>query len=160
MTGYNEMLRRIEPEKIICYNTPFPEMQGDIVFVDYELSSWKYMSYDRADEKDLECYKIPATNSEKYDTMSAYMISAGGGSAYGGEWRPNPNKPEDQRFLGTPGEIKTTIMKNGEIFRTKIGGDGRAEKERHETDHKRPDKHSNPHDHLITWDTPDKHRFL
>ena len=30
---YNEMLRRIEPEKIICYNTPFPEMQGNIVYV-------------------------------------------------------------------------------------------------------------------------------
>ena len=40
MAGYNEMLRRIEPEKIICYNTPFPEMQGDIVYVDYERSSW------------------------------------------------------------------------------------------------------------------------
>ena len=38
MAGYNEMLRRIEPEKIICYNTPFPEMQGDIVYVDYERS--------------------------------------------------------------------------------------------------------------------------
>lgn len=30
MAGYNEMLRRIEPEKIICYNTPFPEMQGTL----------------------------------------------------------------------------------------------------------------------------------
>ena len=40
MAGYNEMLRRIEPEKIICYNTPCPEMQGDIVFVDYDRSSW------------------------------------------------------------------------------------------------------------------------
>lgn len=48
MAGYNEMLRRIEPEKIICYNTPFPEMQGDIVYVDYERSSWKYMSYERS----------------------------------------------------------------------------------------------------------------
>ena len=46
MAGYNEMLRRIEPEKIICYNTPFPEMQGNIVPVDYERSSWRYMSYD------------------------------------------------------------------------------------------------------------------
>ena len=36
MAGYNEILRRIEPEKIICYNTPFPEMQGNIVYVDYE----------------------------------------------------------------------------------------------------------------------------
>ena len=42
MKGYREMLRRIEPERIICYNTPFPEMEGNIAFVDYELSSWKY----------------------------------------------------------------------------------------------------------------------
>lgn len=31
MAGYNELLRRINPEKIVCYNTPFPEMQGDII---------------------------------------------------------------------------------------------------------------------------------
>ena len=37
LKGYNEMLRRIEPERIICYNHPFPEMRGNIVFVDYEL---------------------------------------------------------------------------------------------------------------------------
>ena len=30
MAGYNEMLRHIEPEKIICYNTPFPEMQSHL----------------------------------------------------------------------------------------------------------------------------------
>ena len=41
MAGYNEMLRQIEPERIICYNTPFPEMQGNIVYVDYDRSSWK-----------------------------------------------------------------------------------------------------------------------
>ena len=44
LKGYGELLRRIEPEKIICYNEPFPEMQGDIVFVDYDLSSWRYMN--------------------------------------------------------------------------------------------------------------------
>ena len=33
LAGYNEMLRRIEPEKIICCNTPFPEMQGNIIYV-------------------------------------------------------------------------------------------------------------------------------
>jgi hypothetical protein len=54
------MLRRIEPEKIICYNTPFPEMRGDIVYVDYERSSWRYMDYERkaAPNNDLDCYKI------------------------------------------------------------------------------------------------------
>ena len=44
MAGYNEMLRRIEPEKIVCYNTPFPEMQGNIIYVDYERSSWRYLA--------------------------------------------------------------------------------------------------------------------
>ena len=33
--GYNEMLRRINPEKIICYGKPFDEMKGDIVEVNY-----------------------------------------------------------------------------------------------------------------------------
>ena len=32
LKGYNEMLKRIEPELIICYNTPFPEMEGNILF--------------------------------------------------------------------------------------------------------------------------------
>lgn len=27
MKGYNEMLKRIEPELIICYHEPFPEMR-------------------------------------------------------------------------------------------------------------------------------------
>jgi len=84
MAGYNEMLHRIEPEKIICYNTPFPEMQGNIVYVDYELSSWKYMSYNLPTAVDLEAFKIGGSFSQNYDTMSVYMIDAGGGNAYGG----------------------------------------------------------------------------
>lgn len=35
MLGYNEMLSRIKPSKIICYGKPFNEMKGDIVEVDY-----------------------------------------------------------------------------------------------------------------------------
>ena len=161
MAGYNEMLRRIEPEKIICYNTPFPEMQGNIVYVDYERSSWRYMSYERNYKaEDLDAFKIDETYRPERDTIEPYLIGGtykGGGSAYGGKWRPNPNKPQDQRYWGKPGEIKTTIMRNGEIFRTKIGSDGRAEIERHETDHNRGDKHTNPHDHKIDWNTPDEH---
>ena len=157
MAGYNEMLRRIEPEKIICYNTPFPEMQGDIVYVDYELSSWKYMSYEKSTAEDLESFKIPDTTDKNCDTMFAYRVSAGGGSAYGGKWRPNPNKPNDSRYLGEPGEIKITKTKKGEVFLTKIGLDGRAERERHETVHTNPAKHTNPHDHIIEWIGPDCH---
>lgn len=157
MAGYNEMLRRIEPEKIICYNTPFPEMQGNIVYVDYELSSWKYMSCNLPTTVDLEAFKIGGSFLQNYDTMSVYMIGKGGGSAYGGQWRPNPNKPQDSRYLGTPGEIKITIMRNGDVFKTKIGPDGRAEKERHETDHNRSDMHTDPHDHDINWGSADGH---
>jgi len=35
MLGYNEMLSRIKPSKVICYGKPFDEMKGDIIEVDY-----------------------------------------------------------------------------------------------------------------------------
>lgn len=107
--------------------------------------------------EDLDCYKIGGENHTFCDTMDAYMIGKGGGSAYGGKWRPNPNKSQDQRYLGNPGEIKRTIMNNGDVYKTKMGPDGRAEMERHETNHNRGDKHTNPHDHRISWDNPDEH---
>lgn len=31
MKGYHELLRRIEPEYIICYSEPFSEMKGNII---------------------------------------------------------------------------------------------------------------------------------
>ena len=88
--------------------------------------------------------KIGGAIRQEYDIIAPYRIEKGGGSAYGGKWRPNPNKPQDARYWGNPGEIKTTVMNNGDIFKTKIGNDGRAEIERHETDHNRSDKHTDP----------------
>jgi len=38
MRGYNEMLVRLNPDKIIVFGTPFPEMKGKIVPVDYQSS--------------------------------------------------------------------------------------------------------------------------
>ncbi len=38
MRGYNEMLKRIKPSKVICFGSPFPEMQGNIIAVDYMTS--------------------------------------------------------------------------------------------------------------------------
>lgn len=35
MLGYNEMIARIKPSTIICFGTPFPEMQGNIIVIDY-----------------------------------------------------------------------------------------------------------------------------
>lgn len=38
MRGYNEMLMRLKPERIIVFGTPFSEMEGNIVEVDYKSS--------------------------------------------------------------------------------------------------------------------------
>lgn len=35
MRGYNEMPERLKPESIIMFGTPFPEMAGNIIQVDY-----------------------------------------------------------------------------------------------------------------------------
>ena len=42
--------------------------------------------------------------------------------------------------------------KGKDKYETKIGEGGRAVVERHNTDHGKPKKHSNPHDHEIKWD--------
>lgn len=159
LKGYNEMLRQIEPERIICYNEPFPEMQGNIIFVDYELSSWKYQNHDYRSSK-----YVPYILGEKpLPENSGIVIKSGCvlgndsylkgmGSAFGGEWRPH--KPDDERFLGKPGEVKSSQSngkRGGYARETKIGEDGRAIRERHYTDHDSPDKHSDPHDHDIDW---------
>ena len=157
MAGYNEMLRRIEPEKIICYNTPFPQMQGDIVHVDYERSSWRYMDYDQKamPHEDLDCYKIGGANHTFCDTMDAYMIGKGGGSAYGGDWKPNPNKPNEVILQGPPDSIQQYFLpfKNGGYWvKVKYGEDGWAVRIRHETKHNPNQDHTNPHDHNIDYD--------
>lgn len=40
MRGYDVMLDRIEPSAVICFGAPFPEMQGNLISIDY-LSSRK-----------------------------------------------------------------------------------------------------------------------
>ncbi len=147
MTGYNEMLRQLEPERIICYCDPFPEMTGNIIPVDYQRSSWRYLSHESSPEKiDLDCYKIGGANYAARDIMAPYRVALGGGSTRGGGWKPSPSKPKDQRFVGNPGEVKVT----GD-FLTHIGDDGYADFERHNTDHGTPNAHTNPHDHTIDW---------
>ena len=38
MRGYDAMLERLVPETIICFGTPFPEMRGNIIPVNYRTS--------------------------------------------------------------------------------------------------------------------------
>lgn len=162
MKGYEELLRRVEPERILCYHEPFPEMRGNIVPIDYELSSWRHMDDDYTPSKYAKyiCGLEPVPPGCDLVIKRGYVMRDDGcrmgmGSAYGGKWKPK--KEEDKRFLGQPGEIKETRMPNGDLYATKIGEDGRAVRERHYTDHRRPDKHSDPHDHEIHWDNPNEH---
>lgn len=159
LKGYNEMLKQIEPERIICYNEPFAEMQGNILYVDYELSSWKYQNDDYIPSKyvDYILGEKPLPKDSLIVIKSGYIMREdisfkGMGSAFGGKWRAS--KPEDERFLGEPGEIKitqSTGKKGGYLRETKIGADGKAIKERHYTDSPNPKYHTNPHDHDIDW---------
>ena len=79
-----------------------------------------------------------------------YLIGKGSGSAFGGEWKPP--KPDDEQFIGEPGQINRTKDRNGNQRETKIGANGKAEKEQHHSDHGNSSEHSVPHDHDITWE--------
>ena len=181
MAGYNEMMRCIEPEAVICYHEPFPEMAGNIIYINYELSSWQHMNDDIANTPDAIESRAKTVGSNDGYRVTKYggyveryadhnstipighrvvkyggnVVQLGAGSAYGGNWVP---KNEDaERYLGEAGQVKTTYDRNGNQRDTKIGEDGRATIERHYTDHGRPDKHSDPHDHEISWDNPTSH---
>lgn len=38
LRGYKTMLKKLSPETIICFGTPFTEMHGNIISVDYRKS--------------------------------------------------------------------------------------------------------------------------
>lgn len=150
LKGYNEMLKRIEPELVICYSEPFPEMEGNILYINYDLSSWRHYSDDEVKVYGKDNASNIITKYHSSYVLPYDNITKGTGSAFGGEWQPK--KQEDERVLGKPGEVKVTYTKNGEKYETKIGADGRAVSERHNTTHnKEHTGHTNPHDHKIDW---------
>ncbi len=149
-------------------------MEGNIVYVNYELSSWQHMNDDivdteqkKSDYSSSKNYRVvkyggyiesnhqrPFIPDNRIVKHTGYVVQLGAGSAYGGKWVPK--NPETERFLGQTGEIKTTYDKGYQVD-TKIGENGKAIVERHYTDHGKPWAHSNPHDHYIKWDSPDAH---
>lgn len=83
------------------------------------------------------------------DDIAIPIITVIGGIAVAGTYiyEKTVEKSDKDRLTGEPGDINKS--KNKE---TKIGEDGRANKERHHTDHGNPKVHTNPHDHDINWD--------
>lgn len=84
LKGYNEMLKRIEPELVICYNEPFPEMKGNILYINYELSSWRHYGDDEVKgfRKDNASSIV---TKHHFGYVLLYDFAKGSGSAFGGE---------------------------------------------------------------------------
>lgn len=156
MAGYDEMLRRIEPEKIVCYSTPFPEMQGNIIYVDYERSSWRYLHYERGSRKeDLDAFKIGGAANACHDTLEPYLIGKGGGSAYGGDWKPDLSRPDEAVLRGPANTIQEEFIetqKGGYWVLVEYDTEGWAIRIRYFTDHGNRKKRSNPHDKKVAYD--------
>lgn len=170
MKGYRELLRRVEPERIICYNEPFPEMEGNIVYVNYELSSWKYQNEEYTPSKYLPyiCGQLPLPEESELRIKSGYVLRdspfcKGMGSAYGGAWRPNPSKKQDMILFGPANGVEhfhLDLTSGGYDVTVKYGPDGRATILRHETEHTPGSGHTNPHDHIVEWIGPDQHPHI
>lgn len=154
MNGYNKMLEVIEPSKIICYSEPFNEMRGNIIYINYDLSSWKHFD-DDANKLFVKSRdsKIASDDEQNKIVHKTGYVAKGGGSALGGKWIPKTESEE--HFLGEPNSIKISYKstkKGSYTIINKYDNNGKAILERHLTDHNRPDKHSNPHDHKVNWD--------
>lgn len=109
MNGYNRMLEELEPQQILCYSEPFDEMRGNIVYVDYDLSSWKYLNDKNYDEKCIKhTYPVLTNNYTSSIIYKTGYISKGGGSAFGGEWQPKDANSE--RFIGVPNTTKVNFV--------------------------------------------------
>ena len=82
LKGYNELLNRVEPEYVLCYNAPFPEMEGNIITVDYDLSSWKHMHDD--EEKSLDVFSNQSESDIiRYELFNLSFLKGMGSSGVG-----------------------------------------------------------------------------
>lgn len=118
--GYNEMLSRIKPSKIICHGKPFDEMKGDIIEVDYAKTNNLSKGYIKK--------------------IFGYISNKGGGSADG----QSSSNPEPTNKLPTKSKpnSKKTLYHNGKKIRDRYyDKNGRAQKDIDYTDHGNPKEH-------------------
>ena len=113
MQGYNEMLRRIEPEAVICYCEPFPEMKGNILKVDYaETNNLKpFVKYFtgyafRDNVLPQEVSETPDCEKFYVKKSTGYIISNGFGS--GSTGNNKPEKPLQTHHIASPINTKYT----------------------------------------------------
>ena len=114
MLGYNEMLSRIKPSKIICCGKPFDEMKGDIIEVDY------------AKTNNLQKSNSGLYIKTFYGYVERTLSQKGGGSANG----QNSGNPEHIRLptKAKPNSVMT-LYRNGKKIRDRYyDKKGRAKK--------------------------------
>lgn len=123
MLGYNEMLNRIRPSKIICYGKPFDEMKGDIIEVDYGETN----------------------NLSKGFFVKKFcgFVGKGGGSALGS------SPPRSLPRKGKPNS-KKSLYKNGKkVQEREYDENGDPKVDTDYTDHGNPKEHPKvPHKHI------------
>lgn len=100
LNGYRELLKRIEPEYVICYSEPFPEMEGNLIYIDYEMSSWRHMNDDIKPAKYIKHIHSMLTETSICDIIIKIgYICKGGGSAFGGDRKPKyHSNPHDHHI--------------------------------------------------------------
>lgn len=59
MQGYNEMMKRIKPKAVICYSTPFEEMNGNVISVSYEKTNG--LDHDTKNSDNKNSYYVKKT---------------------------------------------------------------------------------------------------
>lgn len=145
MLGYNEMLRRIKPCKIICYGKPFEKMKGNIIEIDYAKTNNLSKTY-----SDVYIKTIYG-----YIENGHYFFKKGGGSANGqssgnpdGKSLPTKSKPNS----------KKTLYKNGKKIRKRYYDEnGYARNDIDYTDHGNPKVHPKVlHEHKWDSSNPNK----
>lgn len=81
MQGYEEMMRKIKPQAVICYGEPFEEMKGKIIKVDYAQTN----NYKKYYTLQTEPRLTPETNTFDMHIKRAFgyvSTEKGRGSAY------------------------------------------------------------------------------
>ena len=101
---------------------------GNIVFVDYKLSSWKYQEKECRPSPYVKYItgELPLPENSGIIIKRGYLISTdkGMGSAYGAQWKPNPNKPKDMALKGTANTVQRIYIstkKGGYWIQVKYG---------------------------------------
>ncbi len=86
LQGYNEMLRRIKPEAIICYSKPFEEMEGNVIPIDYAETNIIKLFYVHKITPQAGYYEKADPNT-LYIEAHGYVLTAGMGGGGGGNNR-------------------------------------------------------------------------